>query len=96
MSGPDLLERTRMALAEVGYDPLLATEGPRKVVVIDGSVSMLDAWRAVSIARMSQDRQSCFACRSMIPTNADMETLLATSAGCRADRPLVRDCGVTR
>lgn len=92
MSAPDLLERTRMALAEAGY--------PEATVRQDGD----DIWITTSGARQNVERVDCW--RAFEASGAHKEMLGryvcwehygdADPDACLADRPLVRDCGLPR
>lgn len=97
MSGPDLLERTRMALAEVGHDVLMRAEADGSVFAGAG-VPLMDLWRATSIARSIEapDEQICWLCSEATIVWGFLQVHAADRAACLADRPLVRDCGVTR
>lgn len=95
--GPDLLERTRMALMEVGADPSLvrASEHP-DIIESHRSLDNRVAWRAVSLARMAVgDRTSCFACSCRCWWETT-EGALAIRDRCEATRPMTEDCGVDR
>lgn len=96
MSEPDLLERTKMALAEVGYDPHYVRHGRRSgTVQISFDVPAIERWRAGQIARAHPDGP--FICwRHYEPTDHDWHARDAAFTACLADRPLVRDCGITR
>ena len=90
MSGPDLLERIRMALAEAGHgDARVFLDDRNNLTVTRFSpeqtsvVPVADVWRAFSVAGFSTICRECF--------NA-----LRSAHDCLADRPLVRDCGVAR
>lgn len=94
MSAPDLLERTRMALAEVGYDPSHVHPIPGGGLSIKTTIPALDRWRAASIAVGNSPRNFCYAC---IPgRSGDVTKTKSVASACLADRPLVRDCGVAR
>ena len=96
MTAPDLLERTRMALAEVGYDPSRVTMTANGTIRTWGNIPRIDRWRATSIARASGEKQICFECRDPLGPAPGCAAITAARAACLADRPLVRDCGVTR
>lgn len=92
----ELLERTRMALAEVGHDPDLAKlYGDHVGITRTGPnpISRLDIWRATSIARRPGDKHICWTCRSAAP-DGDGAQLEDAFIACRASAPLVRNCGL--
>lgn len=90
MSGPDLLERTRMALAEAGYPnaevkPLYG--GIDCAIILSGPNAVPDevCWRAHHVANPTGTVLPCWTCWDW-----------GTADACLADRPLVRDCGIDR
>lgn len=99
-SGPDLLERARMVLADCGIDP----EGVRvikpNVITSDGRIiDRRTAWRAVTIARMAKPGRAgmCFACTvEASPIAGDTTRYREALDRCRATLPLTEDCGVSR
>ena len=95
---PSLLERTRMALAEVGYPPEVtrSTDDPEVIQFLRGAVPHQVAWRAASIARGACGmKQLCFACAEA-GASLDVDRYADAKARCLADRPCVMDCGVER
>ena len=95
MTAPDVLERTRMALAEAGHpNALVYWEGPS--LCIDGTIPFCDAWRAMEIAWGPEPshRPCCAKCSELASElGADG---IDTYRSCAADRPLMADCGVHR
>lgn len=94
MTAPDLLERSRMALAEAGYpDAEVARDDDGDLTITTFSqhqiavVPSLDVWRAFCVADAFAEmcgREAGFTCWEAVGV-----------AACLADRPLVRDCGRT-
>jgi len=95
--GPDLLERTRMALFDVGEDPMLAIRTEGNVIWFSGRTPDDVAWRAGSIAKMADGGQPSM-CRSCYVESCrtTLEDVMAARARCAAYLPLTEDCGVDR
>lgn len=100
MSTPDLLERVRMCLAEVG-EP---TDGVRwtEAGVVDVGISdYRTAWMAWSLA-VAPDialAPACLACssrRSILLGRGERDLAKATAEACEATRPCMEDCGRDR
>lgn len=93
--GPDLLERIRMCLAEVGV-----VDG-RVYRRDDGRVALLAAdmhteWRAVSIAAWPR-HLVCWSCHQARQEHADdLDGFNAATAACLAVRPCTEDCGASQ
>ena len=96
MSGPDMLERVRMCLAEVGEDPGLASQTDEGALLILGDPRV--AWRAWSIAAVplaNPNKYLCWTCCTTKPATSKAEAG-AIRAACEATRPCVEDCGRDR
>ena len=100
--GPDLLERTRMALFDVGEDPESVSWSPNTPGTLfapglwyasDDQVRLL--WAAEQIASFAPGGVLlCWACQL---DHRDQGTAYAaTLARCTAYLPLTEDCGVDR
>ena len=90
-----LVERTKMALAEAGYPDADVEWKDDGGLSVDGTIPHAVAWRACEIAWASVDAvrpPCCEACSAIASELNDIDVYRA----CLADRPLVRDCGVTR
>lgn len=97
MSGPDLLERTRMALAEAGYPNVTVRSYMGRPCVTAGAVPSEVMWKAISTVRgEGRSEQMCWACRLTVPDGTPLAGIDRITERCLADRPLVRDCGVAR
>lgn len=85
-----------MALAEVGYDDVQVRLTPGGSIVLFPVPPGDVGWKAVSLARhASGEKNMCRSCRHRHRWDT-YEGHLAARTACLADRPLVRDCGVTR
>ena len=85
------LDMTRAALSEAGYPNARITfhaDGPAVALGSDeGAVPDEVCWRAFGlVAAASAESHPCWSCWYLVGDGDD----------CLADRPLVRDCGVTR
>lgn len=96
MSGePDLLERVRMCLAEVGAETTGVTFED-EVIYCSWEVEFRTAWMAVSIARIPEGiKPACFACAAAHQFRS-AERIRAGRDRCLASRPCQEDCGVDR
>lgn len=98
--GPDLLERTRMALAEVGVDPMLVrwhpTAGGELLNVSGYRADFAVLWRAEQLAKHHDaDRViHCLACA--LRSSRDYRPDAVVFADCLAYLPLTEDCGIDR
>ena len=100
MSTPDLLERVRMCLAEVGAP----TDGVRSRG--DGTYDLGDvdyrtAWMAWSLAALPIAKRPpiCLACagrKSLLLGRGDLAAARKVSESCLATRPCMEDCGLDR
>jgi len=100
-NGPDLLERMRMCLFDVGVDPEAAQRVRPGVINTNGvDVDNRTAWRAMTIARLHPDRSCktmCFQCAFAARVIAgDKVAYRAATRRCAARLPLTEDCGVDR
>lgn len=96
--GPDLLERMRMCVAEVGHDPSLVTRNPNEPGTAQwwGGGDGRDFWRAMSLVRHSVGRsQMCWECARLAMHLASDDRKAALDA-CEATRPCTADCGASR
>jgi hypothetical protein len=97
MSEPDLLERVRMCLAEVGENPERVYLHPSGAVACrEGDPRLF--WRAfvLSLTPAQREQMMCFACYSAMEPPSCPSDQQATSDKCRASLPLTEDCGVDR
>ncbi len=94
---PDILERTRMCLSEVGIDPSAAFLGPngRVQVRVYSNMDNKMLWKAVNIASYYDDDYAfrCFACYVAVPT---MNPGTPLYDRCQAPVRLMEDCGIDR
>ena len=99
MSGPDLLERVRMCLAEVGEDPNAARlHDDYPDMVTTTGLDRRTSWRAVEVAKAHDPgrKPRCWACRQSLGLRVSHETLEANRHACLATRPCMEDCGLER
>lgn len=86
----DVVERVRMALAEIGYDPNLV-RGPRPgeagTVHYNRRIPIMVAWRARETALLAEPK--CLAC---LTWQQEKQALVS----CLAERRFMEDCGVER
>ncbi len=95
MSGPDLLERVRMCLAEVGEDSDQVWVDPvRRVLCYGPRVAVHNVWRARELVATGVDGPAnnpiCWACFQASPRDAIQQR------NCLATRPCMEDCGLDR
>lgn len=97
--GPDLLERVRMCLAEVGEPTRGLALLPKGRVAFPPGVAYDVQWRALSIARVATgEKQSCLACSARwtsLPQWSRPDPIASRDA-CLANRPCMEDCGLDR
>jgi|DEB19_MinimDraft_3_1074340.scaffolds.fasta_scaffold72997_4 hypothetical protein len=95
--GPDLIERVRMCLAEVGEDPEGIWRGPDGTIFVAAHVSKRMAWKARCLVLWTEKRRTdgCWACAHAASLKGT-EACKAVRTTCRAYLPLTEDCGVSR
>lgn len=101
MSAPDLLERVRMCLAEVGERTDGVKRMPSGATEVGETVDYRTAWMAWSLALLPEAKRVpiCLACsvpRSAALAAGDRAESRRLREACLATRPCMEDCGRDR